>query len=332
MKYRIILILIGLIVVGPIITQAQSFLNSADGKSGVLYPMRDSSANLNYSISDSRLGFQSRLQYDRVQSKYDSVVQDFRFWDLDAGLSLKGKKNDIFKGGDLTLGGDLTISHYRNYERKSGYRGITFPVLTYQVQQVNAAFKPNASDSIALIDKLKHKLGIGTAFVTTINAKKFGENLLIGFSAYTFYEWNSTGDAKIRDVSILEVTGTNSNSVTTISKSEDRYSGKLFDELKTQIRLDAFWNIGTIGIGSNPSKKPSIGLLFGSSANFSEKSKPLYNLSLGPTIQPKGYPHQIAFSILVEAYDLNNDTSSKNFIKDNFRIRTYIGIPIKIFE
>lgn len=331
MKHRITIIFISLIL-GPIVTEAQNFLNSADGKSGVLYPMRDSSANLNYSISDSRLGFQSRLQYDRLQSRHDPVVQDFRFWDLDAGLSLKDKKNDIFKGGDLSLGGDLTISHYRSYEKKYGYRGITFPVFTYQIQQVKAAFKPNTSDSIALVDKLKHKIGIGTAFVTTVKAKHLGENLLIGFSAYAFYEWNSTGDAKIRDVSILEVTGINSNSITTISKSEDRYLGKLFDELKAQIRLDAFWNMGTIGNGLKPSKKPSFGLLFGSSANLSEKSTPLYNLSIGPTIQPKGYPHQIAFSVLIEAYDINNDTSSKTFVKDNFRVRTYIGIPFKVFE
>jgi hypothetical protein len=329
---RIVTIFIGCYAFATDSLYCQTFLNSADGKSGVLYPMKDSSANLNYSITDSRLGFQTRLCYSRVEGKHDPIVQDFRYWDIDFGASLKDKKNDVFKGGDLSLGADLTVTHYRNYEREHGFYGITFPAITYQVQQVKAAFKPDASDSIALVDKLRHKIGIGFAYVTTIKAATLGENLLIGFSAYPFYEWKSTGDAGIRDVAVLEVTGINANKATTISNSEDRYSGRLYNEFKTQLRFDAFWNIGDIGTASNPDKRPTLGLLLGSSANISEKSKPLYNVSIGPTIQPAGYPHQIAFSMLFEVYDVNNDTSSENFVKDNFRVRVYVGVPFKVFE
>jgi hypothetical protein len=317
-----ILFLILVLSLIPLSIQAQSFLNSID-KAGSL--IQDDKSKLDFEISTGSINFSLKSRYPAFTTSLNS---NYTIWDFDLGISTAKGNKDLFSKGDFNPGANFSTSSSQYFQDNGpGYWALRerFNYEVQEIKSVNNVVNQNAT--LELTNKVNHNFGIDFTV-----ARAFRYDFVIAITASAKRIYNSPGNLKTEQVSqILSTGNTSDGKQYTVSDNEDRYYGNLLDvENKGEIGFDMFWNF--LKLGKVKKDNPSIALLGSIVTSYSKYSKPYYSLSLGPSFQPPSKTRYIVFATLLEFFKINKDTDWKNFVKNNFRVRLYVGVPFDVFK
>ncbi|MEM6844640.1 MAG: hypothetical protein AAF632_20655 [Bacteroidota bacterium] len=263
----------------------------------------------------------------------DTIFQSFTKYrySLDIGFSsFENDVLDLFAGNRFNPGADLAFTLVRTE---------LFPnMMTGQLKYLDIFVRPSITitkrkfayesimntDEIVLSDKtgVDANLALGSNFA-------FTDDLFLGVTFIGGHSWNSHVGLEKRTVCTTEssANGNNTNPVV-VSNCSDRFVGRPDNKYIGQIRSDILYR-------PNRWKLPntaSIGLIGAISSSFSSDTKPAYSLALGPSVHHKDRPNTVLFAFLFEFRDVTNSLGNSENFEDIFRVRAYIGVPIKNFK
>ena len=309
---------------------AQYWLNSADGSSGIIVP--NSKGSVNYEVSKSRLGLEftgESLEPTVADGDGKPVIPDRVGWDLDLGFSATDGQRDLFQGGDFVPGVDAAGTVFRQIENAGpGYQMLYVRLAAKVVQNKLVTETAPAEEGEQTL--ISEKDDVGTSlFASGGYNLAVNEDLVLGLTGGVGYAWNSVRGLKGATVCTNSVAGQDGDgAAVSVSDCSDRLRGDSFDEVTGEVRADVTWNLFALGGRKDGA---TIGLLGSASGLFGSRTASSANVALGPTIHPPGFPHQLIAAVLLEGIDITNALGNSPEFDDRFRVRLYLSVPFSVF-
>jgi hypothetical protein len=303
----ITLVLASFVLYSAATAHAQSGLESANGKVGLI----EKTGSLGFDLSEAKIG----IFY------VGSTVLDTTWgqWELSLAGAAKKFRHDFFSKGELnpefSAGG-----RYAWFKEKddSGYSAI---YLAAQASIVSADFVTKTGSAITALNTATQSSLLGALGFN----KAFTEDVILGLTARGGRQWNATTNTTPEEVCVQTGTGTVDGKPVEAFECKQRLTTSPYDRWVAHARVDFTIKV----IRPKAEDLPTIGLLFASSVTGAKRAKPLVALAVGPTLHPPGAPSTFVAGILAEITDVGN-TSNKDF-DQRFFVRLYAAVPFSMF-